>query len=183
MTFQTPARETRVPCSSDTNRNLTPGRRVTHTAPCASLHTRSCRRRNAATRYSAPRHAGLLSSNRLLVQYCRVRLLILVGTLSRFRVVVQRNANRATVVAVVLSYNLLAVKLPEACVMIATCGDQVGRICREGTIPDPTLMSLECSFQRVRLRFGWARGVLWIVFIRRRVGQGSREGSTIEHAM
>lgn len=62
-------------------------------------------------------------------------------------------------VAVVLSDDLLTVKLPKASVMIAACSDEVRTIGAEGTVPNPSLVASECGFERERSWFTiWTLG-------------------------
>ena len=63
--------------------------------------------------------------------------------LSGFGVVVQRDTDGASVVAVVLTDDLLAVELPEPRIVVAACRNQVGAVCAEGTVPHPALVAGE----------------------------------------
>jgi len=50
-------------------------------------------------------------------------------------------------VAVVLSDDLLRGQLPESGVVIGACGDKIGTIGAESTVPDPTLMLTQSAFE------------------------------------
>lgn len=67
-----------------------------------------------------------------------------------FTIIVQGNADRATVVPVVLADNLLCLKLPEASVMIAAGGNQVGRVSTERAVPNPALVAGKRALQLER---------------------------------
>lgn len=54
--------------------------------------------------------------------------------------------------AIVLSNNALAAQLPQTGIMIAASGDQVGTIGAKGTIPHPSLVSLQRRLQGKRVR-------------------------------
>lgn len=73
-----------------------------------------------------------------------------------FTVVVQSNADRTTVVSIVLADNLLRLKLPETSVMIAAGGDQVGRVGAERAVPNPALVT---SKRALQLEWNWAWGL------------------------
>ena len=64
-----------------------------------------------------------------------------------FTVIVQGNADRTTVVSIVLADNLLRLKLPEASVMVTAGGNQVGRVSAERAVPDPALMAGKRALQ------------------------------------
>jgi hypothetical protein len=73
-----------------------------------------------------------------------------------FTVIVESNADRTTVVAIVLADNLLGLELPETSVMIATGGDQVGRVGAERAVPNPALVA---SKRALQLEWNWAGGL------------------------
>lgn len=73
--------------------------------------------------------------------------------LSGFGVVVQRDADGASVVAVVLTDDLLAVELPEPRIVVAACRNQVGTICAEGAVPHPALVAGERRLEGEGLGF------------------------------
>lgn len=81
----------------------------------------------------------------------------LCSPLARLRVVVQRDADGATVVAVVLADDLLAVQLPQAGVVVGAGGDEVGRVGAEGAVPDPALVARQGGLEREGL---WAAGLV-----------------------
>jgi hypothetical protein len=64
-----------------------------------------------------------------------------------FTVVVQGNADRTTVVTIVLTDNLLGLKLPEASVMVAAGRNQVRRVGAERTVPNPALVAGKRTLQ------------------------------------
>lgn len=72
--------------------------------------------------------------------------------LSGLRVVVQGNTNQTTMMAVILSDNLLAVKFPQPRIVIRTSSDQIRRVRRESTIPDPSLVASQRTLQLEWLR-------------------------------
>lgn len=73
-------------------------------------------------------------------------------TSTRLRVVIQRDTDRAAMVAIILADNLLAVQLPQARVVVRASRDQVGRVRAEGAVPDPALVACQRGFERERLR-------------------------------
>jgi hypothetical protein len=75
------------------------------------------------------------------------------SALSGFGVVVQRDADGASVVAVVLTDDLLAVELPEPRIVVAACRNQVGAVCAEGTVPHPALVAGEGRLEGEGLGF------------------------------
>lgn len=70
----------------------------------------------------------------------------LVRVSTGFRVVVQSNADSATVMSVILADDLLTMKLPQSCIVIAAGCHQVGTIGAECTVPDPSLMACKSGF-------------------------------------
>ena len=82
------------------------------------------------------------------------------------RIVVQRHADRASMVSVVLSYDGRARDFPQAGVMVGTDGDKVRRVSRKGAVPYPALMRLQYRLELQRRAFGdygidRAEGVEW----------------------
>ena len=70
---------------------------------------------------------------------------------------------------IILTNDLLAMQLPQACIMIRTSGDQVSRISTKSAVPNPALMAtkraLELEWLGVRLgRLTWLRNHLVEVF-------------------
>lgn len=65
-------------------------------------------------------------------------------------VVVQGNADRTTVMSVVLADNRLRLKLPETSVMVAAGGNQVGRVSAERAVPNPALVAGKSALQLER---------------------------------
>lgn len=70
-----------------------------------------------------------------------------------FTVVVQGNADGTAVVSIVLADDLLSLKLPEASIMIAAGGHQVGRVSTERAVPNPALVA---SKRALQLEWNWA---------------------------
>lgn len=56
--------------------------------------------------------------------------------------VVQRDAHDASMMSIVLPNDALAVQLPQPRIVVGACSHQVSRIGREGTVPDPALVSV-----------------------------------------
>jgi len=73
--------------------------------------------------------------------------------LTCFRIIIESYANCASVVAVVLSDDLLAVQFPESSVMVRACRDEIRGIGTEGTVPNPSLMTCQGTLQSERLGF------------------------------
>lgn len=70
------------------------------------------------------------------------KLNFLVGRLlAGLGIVVERNAYRTTVVAIILPNDLLGVQLPQARIVVAACRHEVGAIGAEGTVPHPALVA------------------------------------------
>lgn len=80
--------------------------------------------------------------------------IILGRVLTGLGIVVERDADGATVVAVILTDDLLRVKLPQARVVIATGGHEVGAIGAEGAVPDPTLVARQGGLEGKGARLG-----------------------------
>lgn len=78
---------------------------------------------------------------------------------TRLRVVVQRDADGAAVVAVVLADDLLAVQLPEAGVVVRAGGDEVCGVGAEGAVPHPALVAGQGGLEGERLG---AAGLVWL---------------------
>jgi hypothetical protein len=62
--------------------------------------------------------------------------------LSRHGRIVKSYANGAAMVTVVLPYDALAAQLPEPGIVIRACRDQISRVCTEGAVPDPALVTM-----------------------------------------
>lgn len=71
---------------------------------------------------------------------------------SRLGVVIEGDTDGASVVAIVLANDLLAVELPEPGIVVGTGRHQVGRIGAERAVPDPALVAREGGLERERLR-------------------------------
>ena len=69
------------------------------------------------------------------------------SNLTSFTIIVQGNADCATVMAVVLPNDLLRLKFPEASVMVAAGGNQIRRVSAERAVPNPTLVTGKRAFQ------------------------------------
>jgi hypothetical protein len=76
--------------------------------------------------------------------------------LTSLAVIIEGNANCTTMMAVVLSNDLLRLELPEASVMVAAGGNQVCRVRTEGAVPNPALMT---SKRALQLEWHWAGGL------------------------
>lgn len=62
--------------------------------------------------------------------------------------VVERDADGAAMMAVVLADDGLAVELPQAGVVVGAGGDEIGGVCAEGAVPDPALVAVERRLER-----------------------------------
>ena len=49
---------------------------------------------------------------------------------------------------VILTNDALRSQFPETSIMVGTSSDKIGAIGREGTVPYPTLMTMESGFER-----------------------------------
>ncbi|KAJ8106163.1 hypothetical protein OPT61_g9722 [Boeremia exigua] len=63
------------------------------------------------------------------------------------RSIIQSNTHRASVVSIVLANDTLAAQLPQASVVIAARGDEVGRVGAERAVPDPALVAMKGSLK------------------------------------
>lgn len=61
-------------------------------------------------------------------------------SLTRLRVVIQRDTHRTAVVSAVLADDLARGQLPEACVVVTADSDQVCRVGRKRAVPHPALV-------------------------------------------
>lgn len=96
---------------------------------------------------------------------------------SRLGIVVERDANRSSMMPVVLANDLLAMQFPKSRVVVRAGRHQVGRVSAEGAVPDPALVAGEGCLERVRLGF-WVRGglnVLDLPYLCRVVGAAGRQ--------
>lgn len=84
-----------------------------------------------------------------------------VGRLPSLRVIIQRNANSASVMSVILADDLLAVYLPQPSVVIRARRHQVCRIGTERTVPYPPLVSRKRCLERkwFRVLFPFVAGL------------------------
>lgn len=60
-------------------------------------------------------------------------------------------------VTIILTNDLLAMQLPQACIMIRTSGDQVSRVSTKSTVPNPPLMAAKGALELERLRVRFSR--------------------------
>jgi hypothetical protein len=102
-------------------------------------------------------HAGLGVSGAALNLGRLVGLIIdfLLGrVLASLGIVVERDADGAAVVAVVLTDDLLGVQLPQARIVVAAGRHEVGAIGAEGAVPDPALVTRQGGFEWKGARLG-----------------------------
>jgi len=62
--------------------------------------------------------------------------------------------------SIILSDDLLTMQFPKSCIVIRTSCDQVCRIGTKSAVPDPALVTRQCTFQLERLRILWIRRIL-----------------------
>jgi hypothetical protein len=71
-------------------------------------------------------------------------------SLVAYRSVVECDTNCSTVVSVVLPNNALTAKLPQSRIVIGAACNQVCTVGREGAVPHPTLVAMQCGLKRER---------------------------------
>lgn len=101
------------------------------------------------TDFSARNACGDMTSEQPVCQAARH------GASSCFRVVVQCNANSASVVTIVLPDDGLVLQLPKPGVMIRAGRHQVRRVCREGAVPYPSLVAVQLLLELEAILFAF----------------------------
>jgi hypothetical protein len=77
-----------------------------------------------------------------------ISVLLNTGTqLPCLRVIIQRHADGAAMVAIVLADDVLALQLPETRIMVRASRNEIRRVGREGAVPNPSLMAIEFLFE------------------------------------
>jgi hypothetical protein len=99
----------------------------------------------------------------------------------RLRVVIQRYTDRPTVMAVVLTNDLLAMQLPQSRIVVGTSRNQVRTVGTERAVPNPALVPRKRGLERERYLFfavlagRWRRDVNDLPDLGRVVGTARRQ--------
>lgn len=64
------------------------------------------------------------------------------------RGIVQRHTNRAPVMPIILPDDTLTAQLPQPCIVITTCSDEIRAVSTESAVPDPALVAVQGSLER-----------------------------------